>query len=242
MSTTSPGAFAAALQEKKRRDRRRRLALWGAGGGVLLLAALLVWLLGFSPAFRVADVTVSGTSLVSVDDVTAVAAVPVGSPILGLDTGAIADRVRTLAAVRSVDVTRDLPRTVAISVVERSLVYQRVEGDTFEWVDAEGVVFSTSDTPSEGAVLAVTAGKDARLLRDVATVVSHIPLALLPDVERVQAKAVDRITLQLDDGDLVVWGSSDQSELKAEVLLALRLNVEDARVYDVSAPTYPTTK
>ncbi|RMB59697.1 cell division protein FtsQ/DivIB [Tessaracoccus antarcticus] len=242
MSTTSPGEFAAALQEKKLRDRRRQLIRWGVGAGTLLLAAFLVWLLGFSPAFRVHSVTVSGTSLLRVDDVTAAAVVPMDTPILALDTGAIAARVRKLPAVRSVEVTRDLPTTVAISVVERAVAYQRVEGESFESVDADGVVFATSSSRSKGAMLAVTAGKDTRLLRDVATVVSHIPLALLPNVEKVQAQAVDRITLQLDDGDLVVWGSAEQSQLKADVLLALRLQVEDATLYDVSAPSYPTTK
>lgn len=240
MSTTSPGAFAAALQEKKARERRRLLVRWGAGLGTALGVGLLVWLLAFSPVFKVHDVTLSGGSLLTTETILDAAQVPQDSPILTLDTEAIAERVRELPAVRDVEVGRDFPDTVTIDVIERSLVYQRVEGNSLEWVDADGVVFFISEKPEEGTVQAVTDGKDARLLRDVATVVSHIPESLLPRVERVQAKAVDRITLQLDDGDLVVWGSAEESELKADVLLAL-LPVE-AKLYDVSAPSYPTTK
>ena len=161
--------------------------------------------------------------------------------MLALDVAAIEGRVKSLPAVRSVRVGRDFPGTVTIFVVERALVYQRAEGSSFEWVDSDGAVFHTSSTRADGAVLATTAGKDTRLLRDVATVVNHIPLLLMPRVEHVQAKAIDRITLELSDGDLVVWGSAEQSELKADVLVSL-LKVEDATLYDVSAPSYPTTK
>ncbi len=240
MSTTTPGAFAAALQEKRRQERRRLFLGWGGGAGVLVVVMFLVWLLTFSPVFRVRDVTVSGTELLSKEAVLGAAVVPGNQPMLGLDTNAIAERIRALPPIRDVTVERDFPHTIVIDVVERTQVYQLVDGATFASVDADGVVFTTAGAPTDGVVQAVTADKDPRLLRDVATVVSNIPDTLLPRVQQVQAKAVDRITLQLDEGDLVVWGSAEQSELKADVLVAL-LDV-DARLYDVSAPRYPTTK
>ena len=55
------------------------------------------------------------------------------------------------------------------------------------------------------------------------------------------AEAVDRITLTLEGGRTLVWGSAEESELKAEVAAALFASVE-AEVYDVSAPRHPTTK
>lgn len=240
MSTTTPGAFAAALQQKRRRERRRRILGWGGGAGILLLIGFLVWLLTLSPVFRVRDVIVSGTDLLTTEAVLKAAVVPGNRPMFGLDTNAIAERVRELTVVRDVTVERDFPETIAIHVVERDLVYQRVDGNTLEWVDADGVVFETSKAPMDGAVQAVTANNDTRLLRDVATVVSHIPDELLPRVQRVQAQAVDRITLELDDDGVVMWGSAEQSDLKADVLVAL-LPV-NAQHYDVSAPDYPTTK
>ena len=240
MSTTTPGAFAAALQEKRRRERRRQFLGWGGAGSVLVVIGFLVWLFAMSPVFRVHDVTVSGTDMLAKEAVLEAAVVPANQPMLGLDTDAIAERIRLLPAVRDVTVGRDFPDTILIDVVERTVVYQRVDGSSYESVDADGVVFVTSNSPTEGIVQAVTAGKDPRLLRDVAEVVSNIPEKLLPRVERVQAKAVDRITLELDEGDLVVWGSAEQSQLKGDVLVAL-IDV-DARLYDVSAPSYPTTK
>lgn len=240
MSSTTSGSFADALDKRKRKGRRRQLIRWGVIAASVLLLGVLVWLLTMSSVFRVHEVKVQGNELLSVDEVRLAAIVAPDSRMVTLDTDGIEARVSELPAVREVEVSRDLPSTVIIDVTERSIVFQRVEAGTFEWVDSEGVIFSTSQAPADDVVQAVTAGKDARVLSDVAKVVSHIPPELLPRVEKVQAKAVDRITLELDEGDLVVWGSAEQSELKADVLEAL-LSVE-AKLYDVSAPSHPTTK
>ncbi len=213
---------------------------WGVIAGIVLVLGALVWLVTLSPVFRVHDVTVQGTELLSGDEVLLAARVVPDSRMIALEVGDIETRVAELPAVRDVEVSRDLPSTVVIDVTERSIVFQRVEAGTFQWVDDQGVIFSTSAEPVADVLQVVTASEDQRVLQDVAEVVSRIPPPLLPRVELVQAKAVDRITLELSEGDLVVWGSAEQSELKADVLEAL-LSVE-AQVYDVSAPSNPTTR
>lgn len=240
MSGPIGGSFAQALEERTQRQRRRRLIRWGVIAGIVLVLGFLVWLVTLSPVFRVHDVTVQGNELVSADDIRFAAMVVPDSRMITVDLDGIEARVVELPAVRGVEVSRDLPDTVVIDVTERTVIFQRVEAGTFQWVDEHGVIFSTSNEPVEGVLQAVTAGKDSRVLKDVAEVVSHIPSELLPQVERVQAKAVDRITLEMEEGDLVVWGSAEQSALKADVLAAL-LSV-DAKLYDVSAPSHPTTK
>ena len=207
---------------------------------IVLVLAFLVWLVTMSPVFRVHEVKVQGNVLTTAEEIRFAAIVVPNSPMITLDTGNIAELVTELPAVRDADVSRDFPSTLVIDVTERSIIFQRVDGNTYQWVDDQGVIFSTSTEPVEGVPLAVTADTDARVLHDVAEVVSELPPTLLARLERVQAKAVDRITLELDEGDLVVWGSAEQSALKADVLEPL-LSV-DAKLYDVSAPSYPTTK
>ena len=56
----------------------------------------------------------------------------------------------------------------------------------------------------------------------------------------ISAASPDSITLNLGSGVKVVWGSSDDSERKAEVLSVLMRR--KATVYDVSAPDLPVTK
>ena len=59
-------------------------------------------------------------------------------------------------------------------------------------------------------------------------------------LDHVAVRTVDEITLHLRDGRLVRWGSADQSEDKAAVLL--QLLKRKATTYDVSVPGAPTTK
>ena len=84
------------------------------------------------------------------------------------------------------------------------------------------------------------AASDQRLLKDVATVVSAVVPVLGDRITLLQASAVDRIEIQLSDGDTVVWGSAEQSHVKAQVLSVLLS--QEARVCAVSAPHAPTTR
>lgn len=236
----APGAFAKALQDRRDSVRRRRLLIGGIAGGALALTALLVYLLGFSPLFSTGKVEVNGTSLLSVEQVSAAAAVPMGEPLLPTDTDAIAERVATLAPVLEVHVARALPDTIVINVTERTLVYQLKGKDSVDWVDAQGVVFNTSPAGSDGIVQVDADEPDARLRTDIATVVANLPPAVDGEIESFTAEAVDRIGFGLTGDREVVWGSAEESELKSEVLAAL-LSVE-AEVYDVSAPRNPITR
>lgn len=240
-NTTSPGAFAKALQEQRRRRNRRKLLGAVVGVLVLLLGGLGVWLLWFSDALAAKDVQVRGTTLLDEQQVVEVAAVPLGKPLVSVDLQQVQERVKDLVQVAAVEVSRDYPSTVTINVTERSMVYQRVVGERYEWVDARGVVFHTTDVPQAGRVIANTSGDDPRLLADVATVVKHLPDSVSARVVELDARGVDEIVITLTDGDTVAWGSADESELKAEVLEVLLEQVE-ADVYDVSAPAYPTTR
>lgn len=239
-NTTSPGTFARALTEQRRSRARRKLIGAVVGTVILLLGALAVYLFWFSDALAVAEVSVEGNQLVSTDHVVEVAAVPLGEPLLTTDIRAIDARVSDLVEVADVVVERRFPDTVAITLTERTRAYQRLADGQYHWVDPSGVQFRTLPTAEPGTVVAVTATDDVRLLTDVATVVQHLPDAVLQRVAQVDARGVDEIVIELDDGDQVIWGSAEQSDLKAQVLTVL-LDV-DATVYDVSAPGHPTTK
>lgn len=239
----SPGAFAKALIEQRERVRRRKLILWGSVGGAVILVAALVIVSFFTPAFATKQVAVSGQSLLTEGQVLDAARVEMGVPLPRQDRGAIETRVRELAPVQDVHVELGWPTTLEIDVTERKLAYQlQRNAGHFDWVDESGAVFHSTAKAKPGAVVATVEETDdeTRLLRDVATVVNALPEAIRSDVQTVKAKAVDQITLSLSEKRTVVWGSAEESTLKAEVLAAL-LSVE-ARTYDVSAPQLPTTK
>lgn len=235
-----PGAFAKALQSKRASERRRRWIVRGSIAGLVILLGVGGWLVFFSPVFETQEIVVEGAGLLSADDVRTAASVETGIPLARQDIDAITARVKDLAPVQDATVTRDLPHTITITITERRVVYQRERKGAWDWVDAEGVVFHHTDSADPDILRVTTSSTEQRLLADVATVAHWIPAEILPEVVRMTAEAVDRITITLDGDRTVVWGSAEESDLKSEVLSAL-LSV-DATVYDVSAPRHPTTK
>lgn len=239
--TTPPLIDVTGARRRRARERlRRRLTIAGVVAGIVAVIAGGVWLVGWSPVFVAEEVVVEGVSSLSADDVVDAAQVPLGSPLAQVDTAAVAERVRTLPAVEDVAVTAQPFHTVLIVVTERTAVLFLASKDTYTWVDAEGVAFATNDEPPAGSVQAEANVDDAELLVALAKVTVALPAAVREQVELVTADTPDSLSLKLSDGRQVIWGSADDSAFKAEVLVPL-LTV-DAEVYDVSAPTHPTTR
>lgn len=242
-------ASSAAAQERTRRRfvRRQRARRWRTWRAVLLVVALVaasaagLWLVFFSSVLAVQSVTVEGTGLLTPREVRQAAAVPTGGPLLTADLEGPRRRVAALAPVREVHVSRQWPDAVLVRVEEREAVAVVDLGSRLRGLDEEGVVFRDFDkAPDElpRVRLVGDPGRDA--LREAAAVVGNLPDDLTPRVAHVSVETVDQILLVLRGGAEVVWGSAEQSEQKAEVLLAL-LEAAPAVRYDVSVPGQPVT-
>jgi cell division protein FtsQ len=232
---------------EQRFARRQRLVRWKGwlpwvvGGLVVVLGGLTVWIFYFSSLLAVTGVRVTGIDTVPEATITQLAAAPIGEPLAKVDLAVIADRVRTLPAVADAQVTRAWPNRLEIVITERVPVVVVTDGKKFELVDATGVSFKSVQTRPEGLpeALVVGARRDVTI-RSVVTVSAALPIALRAEVASISAASPDSITLNLGSGVKVVWGSSDDSERKAEVLSVLMKR--KAEVYDVSAPDLPVTK
>lgn len=228
-----------------RRQWARRWLAWRPLVAVvlaLLLVGGLLWLVYFSSYLSVQGVDVRGTSQLRESQVVAAAAVPDGQALARVDLDRVRARVEALAPVRSADVSREWPDRVRIDVTERTPVAVVEIAGRLRGMDEDGVVFrdyarAPADLPrvESGA----DAGSDA--LREAALVVAALPADLATKVDHVQVDTVDQITLVLRDGRTVRWGSSTDSDLKAEVLAKL-IAARRAQSYDVSVPGQPTTR
>lgn len=233
---------------RRPRVSRRQMAV-----GILVLVglvALTAWLLLRSGSFAVRVIDVAGAADVPPADIVAAAEVPPGTPLLTVDTEAVARRVETLPAVRRADVVRRWPRTVAISVEERRPAAVRRHGRSYVIIDKSGVAFDTArkrprglslvTVPSQVDATGRTPTPDPGAVRAALTVLGQLPPAVREQVVEVRAPARDRVTLRLTRGRIVIWGAPDRGPRKAEVLAALV--TRKARVYDISAPDTPTTR
>lgn len=236
----SPKEFADALRDERTKKRRRTWLIAGGAALVVLITAGLIYLFLFSTVFAARETVVTGNQLLTTEQVSEAAAVPVGTPLARVNLRAITERVRALPEVRDVDVHRDFPNTVRIEIEERVAVFQIDDAGTIGWVDEDGVIFRNNTEAVDTMPMARAAEVDERVLRDIAHVVQHLPDAVRGSVDLINARSVDRIEIKLDDKRSIVWGSAEESQLKSQVLTAL-LGVE-AKVYDVSAPNHPTTR
>jgi cell division protein FtsQ len=82
------------------------------------------------------------------------------------------------------------------------------------------------------------AGRDA--LREAAAVIAALPREISTKVDHVEVATVDQISLVLRDERVVLWGSADESELKAEVLVPLLSR--PGQTYDISVPGQATVR
>lgn len=226
-----------------RRQRARRWLTWRyVLAAVLLVGGLCfgIYAIYFSPWLRADAVQVVGNAQLSEKQVLATADVPLGGPLATVDVHAIEVRLKSLATVRSVDVSRTWPHDVRIEIVERTPVAVLDRGDRLTNLDASGVAFGRLAKAPDGLPrVKIGPGADGDALAEGAAVVVALDPAITELVDFVEVRSVDEIDLHLRDGRLVRWGSSDQAEDKAAVLLEL-LN-RKAQVYDVSVPGAPTT-
>ena len=227
---------------------------------ILLLAVLLlgtggVWALYGSQWLRVDHVSVSGTDVLTPREVRAAAAVPVGSPLVSVDTDAIEARLRReLPRIDQVDVVRSWPDGIGLKVTERQPVLLVRKGSNFVEVDDEGVRFATVSEapknvpllelalPSSGSTAASLRrfGED-RLVREAVQAARDIPDAVARRTRALKVRSYDDISLELSDGRTVAWGSAEKGALKGRTLSALMKASPAARHFDVSAPTAPAS-
>ncbi|MDR1355924.1 MAG: FtsQ-type POTRA domain-containing protein [Propionibacteriaceae bacterium] len=228
-----------ALQVRKLRSRRKVLKRWLLGIGAVVVVGFAAWVVFFSSLLALSEVRVEGNKIISADEVIDVAQVPLNTPLARADTAAIQERVATLSPVAKVAVSRSWPHTLRITITERAIVCQRLAGGIYQWVSADGVVFNvTAERQTVPVVRTATAAED--LLVDAAIVVVHLPETVLTQLAEVQVISRDMIIVELSDGRQILWGSTDESELKAQVIVVL-LSVS-ATVYDVSAPGHPVIR
>ncbi|GAA4891519.1 FtsQ-type POTRA domain-containing protein [Actinomycetospora straminea] len=219
---------------------RRRRGVWAGVAAGLLVVAALVWLTVFSPLLDVREVQVVGAADDQVEAVRTAAAVAPGTSLLWLDGDDVAQRVRILPRTASVDVSRDWPGTLVVTVAEREPVLATpAPGGGVVLVDATGFGYRTMSERPEGVpALVLPPGilpsPDEPGTRAAADVVVALPVSLRTDLVEVRATGPYDVGFVLTGGREVRWGADADNERKAAVLGALL--TRPGTVYDVSTP------
>ncbi|MFJ3923724.1 cell division protein FtsQ/DivIB [Streptomyces sp. NPDC090022] len=229
------------------RSRRGRVLLSLAAA--VLLAGGGSWVLYGSSWLRVEKVTTDGTRVLTPEQVLTAAEVPVGAPLVSVDTDEIEARLRgRLPRIDSVDVVRAWPHGIGLKVTERKPVLLIKKGANFIEVDASGVRFDTvAKAPAGVPLLELTAAQspsarrfdEERLLHEAVGIARDLPEPVARQTVQVKVASYDSVVLELAGGRRVVWGSAEQGAAKGRALTALLKAAPKADHFDVSAPTAP---
>ena len=234
--------------ERRAAAARRRPRLVAAVlAGVLVVAAAIVWVGWFSSALTASKVEVRGVGATASAEVRAVARVPLGGPLLQVDTDAITQRLLAGRSWGEVSVSRELPDTVAITVTPRVavLAVRNPQGQV-DVVDRDGIPFRTVGKPpqdvplvSSGAAQVTKAGVDAAL-----QALGSLEPALRARVSGVSVSAADQVSFTVkpkgERAKTVVWGGAGDGPRKAELVRILL--PEPGATIDVSVPSSPVTR
>ena len=206
-----------------------------------IISVVLALVLYFTPAMSARSLVIVGTGAVSREEVIDVAQVRIGTPLLQIDTDAVADRVAGIRRVASARVQRGYPSNLRITIVEREPVVVKDFPDGPHLFDRDGVDFATAPPPPALAYIDTdNPGPADPPTRAALEVMTALRPEVVAQVSRVAAPSVASITLTLTDGRTVVWGTTERTAEKAEKLAALL--TQPGRVYDVSSPDLPTVK
>ena len=258
-----PGLDGLRAEERPRKERapltRARKLLYTALA-LAIIAVLYVVLVFFSPLLATQKITVRGASLLETTQVEQKLEPLRGVPLTRIDEKKVRELIGQDNVIRSVQVESRPPHELVVTLKERTAVAVVKQGDTYHTVDSDGVSLLESATqPDTSVPLVRFSGDDPQTsaeFRTISTALSAMPSELLAQVKEAGATSTSSITLTLRDNTTVQWGTAEESELKAKVLLSLRQAIakraqeessseaqtQKVTVYDVSAPRVPVTR
>ena len=258
-----PGLDGLRAEERPRKERapltRARKLLYTASA-LAIIAVLYVVLVFFSPLLATQKITVRGASLLETTQVEQKLEPLRGVPLTRIDEKKVRELIGQDNVIRSVQVESRPPHELVVTLKERTAVAVVKQGDTYHTVDSDGVSLLESATqPDTSVPLVRFSGGDPQTSAEfhtISTALSAMPSELLAQVKEASATSTSSITLTLRDNTTVQWGTAEESELKAKVLLSLRQAIakraqeessseaqtQKVTVYDVSAPRVPVTR
>ena len=227
------------FERRAARARRRPWLIALVATLVVMLAGGAVWVGWFSSLLLAERVDVRGVGSSEAGVVREVAAVPLGGPLMRVDTGAATDRIERDRRWVGVSVARRLPHSVVIEVTPRVavLVVRSRSGAL--------VAFRTVDEAPDGLPLVSSTSGAATPegVKAVLHALAALDRGLREAVTDVALARGDRVELTLDTKAgrrTVLWGGPGDAAVKAKLVAVLI--AEPGRTIDVTVPEAPVTR
>ncbi|MFE1645341.1 FtsQ-type POTRA domain-containing protein [Microbacterium sp. P01] len=221
------------------RQRRRRLVWIGAAASLVLLVLVTLGA-AYSPLLAVEKISVVGTSQLDAASVESALATQIGTPLPLVSESDVKAALIGFPLVETYSLEARPPHELVVRIVERTPIGVMETRAGYTVVDAAGVALSTTPTaPAGQPVLDITGGAKSAAFRAAGTVMRSLPDDIRAQVTAVTASTADDVTITLGGTNTqIMWGSADESAMKAVALAATMKARPPSTVssYDVSSP------
>jgi cell division protein FtsQ len=223
------------------------------GAGVYFILSLPIW--------RIQDVVVSGTKLLSSEEIKDLSGVPISENLFLTSFARVRNNLRQITAIKSFHVYRLPPATVYIKIEERQPVAVVILRDKSAIIDEAGFVLNRTpgltlnladmaDLPVVSGVASTDVSADGQINPHLSRLITDIILDLAKRLgsPRIQLETggFERITFKLDDLLKVKIGRDEEIRRKMEVFKALLKVIEGkwgtVEYVDVRYPDNPVIK
>jgi cell division protein FtsQ len=211
------------------------------------LALVTLWVT-HSAVFRVRDLTVTGNRHLSKAAALRLAGIDDHTNVLWLSTGRVEGRLDQNPWVRAAHVSRALPSTISITLIERVPAATLRTGTQLYLVSADGLVLDRTARAGRLPVIEVSTGSvsvGSRVSQALGALraIQGLPESLRGRVRDATAEPGGGLVLELEGGVRAIYGDGSGAAAKGQALAAVlawaaRHGVELSYV-DVRAPVTP---
>jgi len=229
-------ALRAEIRRFTQRSRRRRIIWLSSIGAIVLLIGGSV-AAAYSPLFAVEKITVVGATSLDPAVIEAALGDQLGTPLALVDSSEVKAALLAFPLIETYSLEARPPHDLTLRIVERTPIGVLRSEAGYTLVDAAGVALSTTaDQPAGQPLIGVDGGTDSAAFRSAGLVVRSLPAEVRAALTGVSATTADDVTLTLSTGMKVVWGSAEDSGLKAVALSAALVSNPEAASIDVTSP------
>jgi len=218
---------------KKKRKSKGPWLVWL----LVILAVVAWWSLYQSKWFIAQEVTITGNSRLSAEQISAVAAVPIGNSLMSINPEVISEQIQALPEIKIATVERGWPHTILITVTERTPIAVAATASGYNLIDEDGVNAGVVAAPPAG-LLVIAAEPDSPAMTSAIQALAAIPAEWA--ITGLSAPTQDSVAATLGNGVVITFGSGERAADKVEVAEALM--EKGYTVINVSAPDAPTVK
>jgi len=218
------------------KNRRRSKGPWLVWLFVIL-AVVTWWSLYQSKWFIAQEVTITGNSRLTVEQISAVAAVPIGNSLMSINPEVISEQLQALPEIKVVTVERGWPHAILISVTERTPIAVAATASGYNLIDSDGINAGVVAAPPAG-LLVIAAQPDSPAMTNAIQALAAIPAEWA--ITGLSAPTQDSVVATLNSGVVITLGSGERAADKVEVAQALI--DKGYTVINVSAPDAPTVQ